>query len=88
MMCKPFLRFKYKIHARYFVLPILIFAPLYSVPRFFEIRYFSNSTYICTPNSTYWFQAQNDNSEFSLNNINVSNNYINNTNSMKRYNKD
>jgi hypothetical protein len=60
MMCKPFLRFQYKIHARYFVLPILIFAPLYSVPRFFEIRSFTNATYICTSNSSYWFQDPNE----------------------------
>ena len=55
MMCRPFFRLKYKIRASTFIVPILLTAPLYTLPRFFEVESYSNSTYVCYSNSSYWF---------------------------------
>ena len=46
-VCAPFFRLRHNIKARFYILPILIFAPLYNVPRFFEFRTMSNVTYSC-----------------------------------------
>jgi hypothetical protein len=37
-VCAPFFRLRHNIKARFYILPILLFAPLYNVPRFFEFR--------------------------------------------------
>ena len=54
-MCRPFFRLKYRIRASTFIFPILLTAPLYTLPRFFEVESYSNNTYICLSNSSYWF---------------------------------
>ncbi len=46
-VCAPFFRLKYRIKARFYILPILLFAPLYNVPRFFEFKTTTNITYTC-----------------------------------------
>ena len=61
MLCKPFFRLKYRIRASSFILPILLTAPLYTLPRFFEVESYSNNTYICLSNSSYWFIEANVN---------------------------
>ena len=55
MLCKPFFRLRYRIRASTFILPILLTAPLYTLPRFFEVESYSNNSYVCSSNSTYWF---------------------------------
>ena len=35
-LCFPFYRLKHYLRARFFTVPILILAPLYNMPRFFE----------------------------------------------------
>lgn len=35
-VCAPFFRLRHNIKARFYILPILLFAPLYNMPRFFE----------------------------------------------------
>ena len=37
-VCTPFFRMKYNIKSMAYVLPILIFAPVYNIPRFFEFE--------------------------------------------------
>ena len=61
MMCRPFFRLKYRIRASTFILPILLTAPLYTLPRFFEVESYSNNSYVCSSNSTYWFIEANVN---------------------------
>ena len=52
-VCAPFFRLRHNIKARFYILPILLFAPLYNVPRFFEFSTVNNTTYSCLDNSTY-----------------------------------
>ena len=54
MLCRPFFRLKYKIRASTFILPILLTAPLYTIPRFFEVDSYTNNSYVCSTNSSYW----------------------------------
>jgi hypothetical protein len=46
MLCKPFFRLKYRIRAVTFVLPILLTAPVYTLPRFFEVESYNNNSYV------------------------------------------
>jgi hypothetical protein len=46
-VCAPFFRLKHNLKARFYILPILLFAPLYNMPRFFEFRSETNVTYRC-----------------------------------------
>ena len=39
---------KYGIKAIAYMLPILLFVPIYNIPRFFEFQSYENVTYICT----------------------------------------
>ena len=52
-VCAPFFRLRHNIKARFYILPILLFAPLYNVPRFFEFTTINNTTYTCLDNSTF-----------------------------------
>ena len=47
-VCAPFFRLRHNIKTRMYVLPILVLAPLYNVPRFFEFRTETNVTYMCS----------------------------------------
>ena len=47
-ICAPFFRMKYNIKAIVYMTPILIFVPIYNLPRFFEFKSYENVTYICT----------------------------------------
>jgi hypothetical protein len=51
-VCAPFFRLRHNIKARFYILPILLFAPLYNVPRFFEFTTVTNATYSCLDNAT------------------------------------
>jgi hypothetical protein len=42
MLCRPFFRIKFRISAASFIVPILLTAPLYAVPRFFEVESATN----------------------------------------------
>ena len=46
-LCFPFYRLKHYLRARFFIVPILILAPLYNVPRFFEYEIRSRVTKFC-----------------------------------------
>lgn len=46
-VCAPFFRLRHNIKTRFYILPILIFAPLYNMPRFFEFRTVTNTTFEC-----------------------------------------
>ncbi len=46
-VCVPFFRLRHNIKARLYVLPILVAAPLYNFPRFFEFRAKSRTMYGC-----------------------------------------
>ena len=46
-VCFPFFRLRHKIKARFYIIPILLFAPLYNVPRFFEFQTVKNVTFAC-----------------------------------------
>ena len=52
-VCAPFFRLRHNIKARFYIVPILLFAPLYNVPRFFEFTTINNTTYTCLDNSTF-----------------------------------
>ena len=38
-LCAPFVRLKYNFKAMAYMMPILIFVPLYNIPRFFEVSW-------------------------------------------------
>ena len=46
-LCFPFYRLKHYLRARFFTIPILILAPLYNMPRFFEYEIKSRLTKFC-----------------------------------------
>lgn len=46
-LCFPFYRLKHYLRARFFIIPILILAPLYNIPRFFEYDVRSRVTKFC-----------------------------------------
>ena len=46
-VCFPFFRLRHNIKARFYIVPILLFAPLYNVPRFFEFDTVKNVTFTC-----------------------------------------
>ena len=46
-LCFPFYRLKHYLRARFFTIPILILAPLYNMPRFFEYEIRSRITKFC-----------------------------------------
>ena len=52
-VCAPFFRLRHNIKARFYILPILLFAPLYNSPRFFVFRTVSNVTYTCLNTSEF-----------------------------------
>ena len=49
-MCFPFFRLRHNIKARSYIIPILLFAPLYNVPRFFEFDTVNNVSLVCLDN--------------------------------------
>ena len=46
-VCAPFFRLRNRIKASYYILPILLFAPLYNIPRFFELESTKETRYFC-----------------------------------------
>ena len=44
-VCTPFFRMKYNIKSIAYILPILIFAPVYNIPRFFELESITGGPY-------------------------------------------
>ena len=49
-VCFPFFRLRHNIKARSYIIPILLFAPLYNVPRFFEFDTVNNVSLACLDN--------------------------------------
>ena len=56
-VCTPFFRMKYNIKSMAYVLPILIFAPVYNIPRFFE---FTSNPGDPDKNSTMFCEGKNE----------------------------
>ena len=56
MLCRPFFRIKFRINAASFILPILVTAPIYAVPRFFEVETSDNVTFVCATNNSKYLQ--------------------------------
>ena len=56
-VCTPFFRMKYNIKSVAYVLPILIFAPVYNIPRFFE---FDSNPGDPNKNSTMFCEGENE----------------------------
>ena len=46
-VCFPFFRLRHNIKARVYIIPILLFAPLYNVPRFFEFDTSHTESFRC-----------------------------------------
>ena len=46
-MCFPFFRLRHNLKARYYIVPILLFAPLYNLPRFFEFETVQDVSFTC-----------------------------------------
>ena len=46
-VCAPFFRLRNRIKASYYILPIVLFAPLYNIPRFFELESTKETRYFC-----------------------------------------
>ena len=46
-MCFPFFRLRHNLKARYYIVPILLFAPLYNLPRFFEFETVKDVSFTC-----------------------------------------
>ena len=46
-LCAPFVRLKYNFKAMAYMMPILIFVPLYNIPRFFESKSIVSKKYYC-----------------------------------------
>ena len=56
-VCTPFFRMKYNIKSIAYILPILIFAPVYNIPRFFE---FTSNPGDPNKNSTMFCEGKNE----------------------------
>ena len=46
-VCFPFFRLRHNLKARYYIVPILLFAPLYNLPRFFEFETVKDVSFTC-----------------------------------------
>ena len=46
-MCFPFFRLRHNLKARYYIVPILLIAPLYNLPRFFEFETVKDVSFTC-----------------------------------------
>ena len=46
-ICAPFFYLRHDIKAWYYIVPIVLFASLYNIPRFFELRTFQATRYYC-----------------------------------------
>ena len=46
-ICAPFFRLRNQIKALYYIVPIILFAPLYNIPRFFELENILVTKYTC-----------------------------------------
>ena len=46
-VCFPFFRLRHNLKARYYIIPILLFAPLYNLPRFFEFETVKEVSFTC-----------------------------------------
>ncbi len=57
-MCVPFFRLRHNIKARVYLVPIIILAPLYNVPRFFEFTWIAKSFYSCADTDTSEWMSQ------------------------------
>ena len=66
-VCFPFFRLRHNIKARFYIIPILLFAPLYNVPRFFEFVTVKNVVFTCLDDQLHAFKA--DSINISGNNI-------------------
>ena len=51
-ICAPFFRLRHNIKAWYYMVPIVLFACIYNIPRFFELKCLLVTRYICSLNST------------------------------------
>lgn len=51
-ICAPFFRLRHNIKAWYYMVPIVLFACIYNIPRFFELKCLLVTKYICSLNST------------------------------------
>ena len=60
-MCYPFFRLRYRIKARFFIIPISLFAPLYNVPRFFEFETVNNVSFACLDHKVHFLNVPNVN---------------------------
>ena len=46
-ICAPFFYLRHNIKAWYYIVPIVLFATLYNIPRFFELKSFQATRYYC-----------------------------------------
>ena len=65
-VCAPFFRLRHNIKARYYILPIFFFAPVYNLPRFFEFKTVQNTTFTCVRNISDFTKIQTSLREPSL----------------------
>ena len=69
-MCFPFFRLRHNLKARYYIVPILLFAPLYNLPRFFEFETVKEVRFACLDD-----QLEALNLNRSLPQLDIHNNY-------------
>ena len=69
-VCFPFFRLRHNLKARYYIVPILLFAPLYNLPRFFEFETVKEVRFACLDDK---LEALNLNR--SLPQVDIHNNY-------------
>ena len=58
-VCFPFFRLRHNIKARFYIVPILLFAPIYNIPRFFEFETVNNIAFACLDDQLYSLNATN-----------------------------
>ena len=46
-LCAPFTKIKMNLKTRHFIIPVLMFAPLYNIPRFFEFTVIQEQKFTC-----------------------------------------
>ena len=51
-ICAPFFYLRHNIKAWYYIVPIVLFATSYNIPRFFELRTFQATRYYCKNGTT------------------------------------
>lgn len=69
-VCFPFFRLRHNLKARYYIVPILLFAPLYNLPRFFEFETVKEVRFACLDD-----QLEALNLNRSLPQVDIHNNY-------------